>query len=215
MMNPEEAIAARETLGLSQDALAADLGLTPHVIAAWEAGSVRIPKRFEEQLRFQAADAARRAALATIPLPECEIYKAWQNETLPKDLQAQSDYMDRGSKHQDTCPTCLARGKFVFEQYEKMPPMPMPTSARVMGAVTERIEKFPRWAQPAAWVALSFGAYSVFRTVLMLPRLARNPQYWAVPLAGIALSMSIGGVIGLIYGGFRELRGTSRGRRST
>jgi len=215
MMNPQEAIAARKTLGLSQDGLAASLGLSPDVIAAWEAGSVRVPKRFEEQLRFDAAAAERRAALASSGLPECEADKAWQNEALPKDLQGQAEYLERGSKHHATCPVCIARDKFVAEQFGKMPPMPVPTSVRIMGAVADRIKKFPRWAQPSAWFALGFGAYSLVRIVFMLPRLARNPQYWAVPLEGLALSMSIGGVVGLIYGGFRELRDRMRRRRAT
>jgi DNA-binding XRE family transcriptional regulator len=214
MMNPEEAIAARKTLGLSQDALAASLGLSPDVIAAWEAGSVRVPKRIEEQLRFDAWDVERQGALASSGLQECEVYKAWQNESLPKDLQSQSEYLERGSKHRMTCPVCKARDKFVAEQFGKMPPMPIPTSARIMGAVAERIAKFPRWAQPGAWFALGFGAYSLVRIVFMLPRLARNPQYWAVPLEGLAASISIGGVIGLIYGGFRQLRDRMRGRRA-
>jgi DNA-binding XRE family transcriptional regulator len=214
MMNPQEAIAARKTLGLSQDALAASLGLSPDVVAAWEAGSVRVPKRFEEQLRFDAADVERRAALASSGLPECEVDKAWQNEPLPKDLQGQSEYLERGSQHHATCSVCKARDKFVADQFGKMPPMPIPTSARLLGMVADRIENFPRWAQPAAWFALVFGAYSLVRIVFMLPRLARNPQYWAVPLEGLALSISIGGVVGLIYGGYRELRDRIRARRA-
>ena len=89
--------------------------------------------------------------------------------------------------------------------------MPMPASARALGAVADRIHKLPRWAQPGAWMALSFGAYSVIRIVAMLPRLAKSPQYWYVPVAGLAMSISIGGALGLIYGGFRELR-VKRGR---
>jgi DNA-binding transcriptional regulator YiaG len=52
MMKSDEGVAARKTLGLTQEALAAELGLTPSVIAAWEVGTVRIPRRFEDQLRL-------------------------------------------------------------------------------------------------------------------------------------------------------------------
>jgi len=82
----------------------------------------------------------------------------------------------------------------------------MPTSTRILGAVAARIDNLPRWAQPGVWMALGFGAYSVFRIIIFLPRLARQPQYWWVPLAGLGMSVTIGGAIGLIYGGFRELR---------
>jgi hypothetical protein len=86
----------------------------------------------------------------------------------------------------------------------------MSTSLRLLGWVSDRTEKLPRWAQPAVWVGLSFGGYSVFKIVFMLPRLARNPQFLWVPFAGLALSISIGAVIGLIYGAFRALRERNR-----
>jgi transcriptional regulator with XRE-family HTH domain len=208
MMTPQEAIAARNILGLTQENLAADLGLTPSVIAAWEAGSVRIPKRFEEQLRFDAAVKERGDAVAASGLQECEIDKAWENEKLPDDPKAMNEYLERGLKHRASCPRCIARDEFIKNRFGKMPPMPMSTSMRAFGAVADTLEKWPRWAQPAGWGALLFGAYSVMRVVFMLPRLARNPQYWSVALGGLLASMSIGAVLGLVYGGFRAFRET-------
>lgn len=205
-MTPEEAVAARTTLGLTQDKLAADLGLTPSVIAAWEAGSIRIPKRFEDQLRFDAAAKERQDALAASGLDECEIDKAWENEAVPKDAKAMNEYLERGLKHRASCPKCIARDEFIKERFGKMPPMPMSASMRVFGAVADTLEKWPRWAQPAGWGALLFGAYSLIRVVFMLPRLARNPQYWSVALGGLLASMSIGAVLGLVYGGYRVFR---------
>lgn len=84
---------------------------------------------------------------------------------------------------------------------------------RIFMAVADRIATFPRWAQPAAVVALAFGGYSVLKILFMLPQVARHPQYWMIPLEGLALSMSIGGAIGLVYGGFREVRDKVRGAR--
>jgi transcriptional regulator with XRE-family HTH domain len=209
MMKSDEAIAARKTLGLTEEALAAELGLTPGVIGAWEAGTVRIPRRFEDQLRYDAAAKERRDAVAGSGLQECEVDRAWENEKLA-DPKAVNEYLERGLKHRASCPICMARDKFVQERFGKMPPMPMSTSMRAFAAVAERIEKWPRWAQPAGWGALFFGSYSVVRIVFMLPRLARNPQYWPVSLGGLLLSISIGGVGGLIYGGFREFRESRR-----
>jgi transcriptional regulator with XRE-family HTH domain len=37
-MLADEAIAARKTLGLTQEALAAKFDLTPSIVAAWQAG---------------------------------------------------------------------------------------------------------------------------------------------------------------------------------
>jgi transcriptional regulator with XRE-family HTH domain len=208
MMTPEEALAARNTLGLTQDKLAADLGLTPNVIEAWEAGSVRIPKRFEDQLRFDAAAKERQDAVAASGLEECEIDKAWESETLPKDPKAMNAYLERGLKHRATCPRCIARDEFIKDRFGKMPPMPMSASMRAFGAVADTLEKWPRWTQPAGWGALLFGAYSLMRVVFMLPRLAKNPQYWRVAIGGLLASMAIGAVLGFAYGGYRAFRET-------
>jgi transcriptional regulator with XRE-family HTH domain len=209
-MNPNEAIAARKTLGLTHSSLAADLGLTPSVIAAWEAGSVGVPKRFEEQLRYQAALAERRAALVVSGLPECEWYKAWENEDVPEKVKAQMKYLERGVSHSASCSVCLARDKFIAERFGPMPPAPKSTSTRVFGWVSDRAEKLPRWAQPAVWVGLAFGAYSVMKLVFILPRFARHPQLWWLPVASLAMSIGIGAAIGLIYGAFRMLRESFR-----
>jgi DNA-binding XRE family transcriptional regulator len=215
MMTPDEAIASRNTLGLTQERLAADLGLTPSVIVAWEAGSVRIPRRYEDQLRYDAAAKERRDAVAASGLQECEIDKAWENEKVPGNAKAMNEYLERGLKHRASCPRCIARDKFIEERFGKMPPMPMSASMRAFGAVVDRIEKWPRWAQPAGWGALFFGASSIIRVVFMLPRLVRNPQYWAAALGGWLLSMSIGAVGGLVYGGYRELRESRRVRNAS
>jgi transcriptional regulator with XRE-family HTH domain len=208
-MDAQEVVAARKTLGLTRDALAATLGLTPNVIAAWEEGTLDVPRSFADRLRYEAAAADLKAAIDGKGLEECAWDKAWQNEPLPRGLQAQSEHLENRATHQKTCPVCLANGKYIAERFGKMPPMPIPASARALGAVAERIHNLPRWAQPGAWMALSFGAYTVIRIFVMLPRLAKSPQYWYVPAAGLAMSVSIGGALGLIYGGFRELRGKS------
>jgi DNA-binding XRE family transcriptional regulator len=205
-MNSAEAIAARETLELSQEELAADLNLTPAVISAWEAGTVRIPRRYAEQLRFQVAATERQAAVAASGLPECEWNKAWQTEIVPDDLKAQTDYLQRGMEHRSGCPECVTRDKFVAERFGAMPPMPMPAWVKVFGALNDRIDTLPRWAQPAAWVGLGFGAYSLFRILIMLPRLAGNRGSWPIALQGLALSVSMGIAIGLTYGAFRALK---------
>jgi transcriptional regulator with XRE-family HTH domain len=210
MMTPHEAISARKTMGLTQTSLAAEFGLTPSIITAWEAGSVNVPKRFEDQLRYRAAGVEREAALAVSGLPECELDKALENEAVPEKIEAQVKHLERVVNHRASCSVCQARDKFILDRFGPMPPVPMSTSLRLLGWVSDRTEKLPRWAQPAVWVGLSFGGYSVFKIVFMLPRLARNPQFLWVPFAGLALSISIGAVIGLIYGAFRALRERNR-----
>jgi DNA-binding XRE family transcriptional regulator len=208
-MDAQEVVAARKTLGLTRDALAATLNLTPNVIAAWEEGTLDVPKSFADRLRYDAAFADFKAAIDGKGLKECAWDKAWQNEPLPRGLQAQNERIENRTAHQKTCPVCLANGRYVAEKFGRMPTMPIPAAERILGGVAERILNLPRWAQPGAWMALLFGGYSVIRIVAMLPRLVKSPQYWYVPVAGLAMSISIGGALGLIYGGFRELRGKS------
>jgi DNA-binding XRE family transcriptional regulator len=214
MMTADEAVAARKWLGLTQEELASDLGLTPHVVAAWENGTVRIPKSLEVQLRYEAAVAERHAAFSTSGLPECELDNAWASESIPDDLKGHTAYLERGLQHRTTCPTCLAREKYIEERFGKMPPIPMSNSMRVFGALFERIERLPRWARPGAWVAMAFGAYSIVRIVFALPLLVRSPEYWAVSFQGLAVSVSMGAAIGLLYGGSREVWERIRANRA-
>jgi transcriptional regulator with XRE-family HTH domain len=215
MMNSTEAIAARNTLGLTQEALAAELGLTESIIVAWEEGRVRIPRRFEDHLRYQAAAKERSDALAASGLPECDIDNAWENEKLPNGHKALNEYLERGSKHRASCSVCTARKKFVEDHFGKMPPPPMSSSMRAFVTVADRIETWPRWAQPAGWVAMWFGGYSLLKIVFRLPRFGRDPQYWLIALGGLLASISIGAIIGVIYGGFRELRESRRVRSAS
>ncbi len=205
MMTAEEALAARTSLGLTQEELASDLGLTPNVVAAWEKGTVGIPKALEVQLRYEAAVAERHAAIAASGMPECDLDNAWVRETVPDDVKGHTAYLERGLKHRTTCATCLAREKYIDDRFGKMPPIPMSNSLRLFGALVEWIEKLPRWGRPAAWVAMAFGAYSIVRIVLVLPLLVRNREYWAVSFQGLGVSVSMGAAIGLLYGASRVL----------
>jgi transcriptional regulator with XRE-family HTH domain len=215
MMNAKEAVVARQSLGLTQDATAAEFNLTPGVVAAWESGEIRVPKRIEEQFRWRIAAKERIDALAASGLPECEWRKSWETRPAPSDLKALTKYYEEGIAHAKTCQICAARENYIKDRFGEMPPTPAEGWMKIFGFVAAPIERFPRWAQPAGWMAVAFGVYSLLRIVLMLPALARNPQYWPVALGGLALSVSIGAAVGLLYGGFRELRNKRVARRAT
>jgi transcriptional regulator with XRE-family HTH domain len=215
MMEAKEALAARQALGLSQDAVAAELNLTPGVVAAWESGEIRVPKRIEEQLRWRVALTERITALTHSGLPECEWRKNWESRGAPSSLKAITKYYEESAAHRKTCQVCAAREKYVLDRFGKMPPPPMEGWMKTFGLIADPIERLPRWAQPAGWVAVGFGLYSLLRIIVMLPAIARNPSYWPVALGGLALSMSIGAGLGLIYGGFREFRERRVARRAT
>lgn len=206
MMTPEEARDARHTLGLSQDDLATTFDLTAPVIEAWERGSVSIPRRFEERLRYDAAARKRSALLAASGLPECKWINAWNKELIPRDSKGPIEHLKRGVEHLKTCPVCIAREKYAEQRLGKMPALPLTGYTRVLAAIAARVEKLPRSVQPAAWGALGFGAYSLVKVVAWLPRLIGNPSDRLVALEGLALSMSIGAGVGLLYSAFREVK---------
>lgn len=214
-MEAQEAVAARQALGLSQNATAAEFNLTPGVVAAWESGEIKVPKRIEAQLRWRLAAKERIDALAKSGLPECEWRENWEARPAPSDLKALNKYYEEGIAHAKTCQTCAARETYIRDRFGKMPPAPLEGWMKSFGFVAASIEKLPRWAQPAGWMAVAFGAYSLMRIVFMLPALSRNPQYWPVALGGLALSISIGAGVGMIYGGFREFRDKRAARPAT
>lgn len=51
-MTSEEFTAARERLGLTSADVAAEFGLTPDVVDAIEAGSVKVPRHMAKQLAW-------------------------------------------------------------------------------------------------------------------------------------------------------------------
>ena len=204
-MSAQEAVAARQALGLTTDALAAELGLTPHVVESWESGTMPLPLRYAAELRWRVAATERAAALAASGLPECDWVAAWERETVPDSPSRRTAHLEALTAHATECLTCRAREAYIAERFPPMPPRPIPRWLRGVGWMMERIGRLPRWAQPAAIGALLFAAYGLLKVAFMLPRLARTPSGWIVALGGLLASASLGAVLGLAYGGLRAL----------
>jgi len=81
-----------------------------------------------------------------------------------------------------------------------------------LGWIAMRVEKLPGWAQPAVWVGLAFGAYSVLRIIALMPAILREPRLAGTALMGLSASLAIGASLGLAYGGFRAARMSWRKR---
>src|SRR5687767_10103595 len=79
-MTATELVTIRERLRLSVDQLAAELGITPHIVEAWERGSLAIPKDTALQLRWRTALEERQALIAASGLPECPTAVALEDE---------------------------------------------------------------------------------------------------------------------------------------
>ena len=71
-MTAAEFTAARERLGWTHEQAAAEFDLTPAVVAAWERGTVKIPRDVAANVRWQAALEEQRVLLEASGLPKCE-----------------------------------------------------------------------------------------------------------------------------------------------
>jgi len=122
-VTPEELAAARLRLGLSTDELAAELNLTPAVVAAWEAGRINPSRRAQRWLLWRGAMLDRDEALAASGLPECSSLR---------DIVATMRDHPRSKPgtvilaHMASCETCLARKRYLAERFPPMPPPPLP-----------------------------------------------------------------------------------------
>jgi len=106
-MQASEAVAIRERIGLTREDLAAEFGMTPDVVAAWETGRVKVSKRIARELHWRQSALDREAALTASGLAECAWMLAWEQEPSPTSLKAQTAYLERGVAHARSCPVCL------------------------------------------------------------------------------------------------------------
>lgn len=211
-LSGEEASSIRNTLGLSVRDLAHELGLTPNVVEAWEAGTMRVPSKVGQELRWREAVHIRHRALEESGLAECRWVADWEAEVVPEKLEAQTAHLERALEHQKSCETCLAREKYVHDRFGDLPARPMSWWKAGLVWIHSRTERLPEWAQPAVWVSLAFGAYSLLRVVAFLPSIRSDPSLILTAVQGLAASMSIGAVVGLLFGVFKLLRSRWRTR---
>lgn len=205
-MTSAELIQARAWLGLSTDTLAADLGLPPAIVAAWETDRDKIPVHIATDLRWRAAAAERLSALAASGLSECEWVQVLEAQPVPTKLDARTAQLEQLVAHENACLVCRARKQFITDHFPPMPPRPMSLSMRATVWVFSRAEQLPRWAQPAVPMALAFGGYSLIRIALLLPQIVARPLLALIAIGGLAASMAIGGALGVAYGLFRLVR---------
>jgi len=141
-VTPEELLAGRQRLGLSPEALAAELNLTPGVVLAWESGRIRPSRRAERWLSWRGAMLDRDAALAASGLPECgalrEIVAGMQ--TGPRTQRGEVVLA-----HMSTCETCLARKRFLAERFPPLPPPPLPPLLVALVWAHRTAERAWRW----------------------------------------------------------------------
>jgi transcriptional regulator with XRE-family HTH domain len=203
-MNPADVRAARETLGLSQERLAAELAVTEREVRAWEDGTARVPGRFAQLLAWQTAMQSQADALVEAGLPECEWVQAWAAEPVPARDAEQTRRLAALDAHAEQCPTCLARMRYVDEHLPPLPDPPMPAWLRLLVRFRERVERLPRWMQPAAYGAAAVGLITLARAVIAMLVVGPSLELLGMAAAGAGVGAYMGAVGGLAYHAVRD-----------
>ena len=134
-MTPAELRAIRELSGLDPDGMAAQLGVTPHVYAAFEAGTLRVPKRHAQMAAHYGGAAAQDAALAASGLAVCEWSENWSRSIPPWGSPKLKPHLASGREHFKSCAACKARAAYVAQHCPPIPEFPIPWTYRVFRAV--------------------------------------------------------------------------------
>jgi hypothetical protein len=143
-VTPEQLVAGRLRLGLTPEALAAELNLTPGVVSAWEQGRIKPSRHAERWLTWRGAMLDRDEALVASGLPECQALR----DVMPS-LRGDSRAR-RGEvvlQHMSTCEACLARKRFLAERFPPLPPPPLPALLLALvwaHRTAERVWRFVR-----------------------------------------------------------------------
>jgi hypothetical protein len=202
-MTPAELRTAQTSLGLSDDALADELTLTPNVIRSWHAGSVAIPEKESRFLRWRAAIAEREAAVKASGLPVCEWVKEWEAQPLPDESRAFVRRVQTLNAHGATCPVCLARVRYAEDRFGPMPPAPAGTG---LVRIFDLLERLPPWARPAATGAALLGVIVGGRALLVLPFISGKPgELLFSGVTAIGAAMAAGAAGGFAYSATRPI----------
>lgn len=199
-MDAVELQQAKEVLEFSDDALAADLRLPPAAVRAWSQGKDPVPRHIARDLRWRVAVRRQHQALEASGLPTCDWITALEAQAVPEKLEARRKQLEALQAHVSACPTCQARDRWVASHCPPLPERPLPLWIKALGRFAQFAESLPPWASPAVYGGAFFGVYSLFRLVFGLPRIASHPREGLIALGALALSVSIGALLGLLYG---------------
>lgn len=91
----------------------------------------------------------RDAALAASGLPECADLRALHASVggVAERADARRTRMDAVLAHLSTCPTCLARRRYIEERFQPMPQPPMATSMRMLVWTFDAVGRVRRWVR--------------------------------------------------------------------
>lgn len=193
-MNGEELRESRELLGLSQDAMAAELGLTPAIVTAWEQDALRIPRKYADAIRWHRYVRERDLALAASGLPACGWVSRFEGQPPARSAPEERKRLQLFVSHLESCPTCQARRAFVQERFPDPPSPPVPGLVRFANAAQAWLRRFPPWSRGAVAGATIVGALTLLRIALFLPPTIARAGDWSTPVL-TAVGELIGGLV--------------------
>jgi hypothetical protein len=209
----------RERRGWTIEEMADEVWASPLEVAAWEAGTIRVPDEQARRIRALTAKDERYAAVIAAELPSC----AWANANLPglAELLCLGPYpgnLDLPSqRHLGECGTC--RSVLRSARRLKVPtPYAAPWTESMLGGMlgvagvivfvvlmTQVLRELPRMAGAEDLGFALLAGLAVFRfTAKRLDRLWKRWPYSAALLASVAGMLS-GLSIWMIYDVSREL----------
>jgi hypothetical protein len=182
-MSAAELTEIRTRLGLSGDQLAAEFGIAPHVVTAWERGTVRVSANIAQHLRWRSAVAERDAVMAASGLAECATAEALDRGIAGKSGDAALAAMEQLIAHAEGCETCKARAAYAEQHAPPIPDLPLPRWMRVGAAIDASFDRLPTFIRPpdgdrghgrrmGLWFGLIFSAIAL---VIVAVALIRRP----------------------------------------
>ena len=214
VMSVPELQKAKEVLEFSDDKLAADLGLPPATVRAWSQGKDRVPHHIARDLRWRVAVRQQARALAASGLPTCDWVTALEAQPVPEKLAARSKQLEALQAHVSECPTCKARDAWVASHCPPLPERPLPLWLKLLARFAQFAESLPPWASPAVYGGVFFGVYTLLRVVFWIPRIRSHPSEGRTAIIAVAASISIGALLGLLYGSTKYLWHKRKARRN-
>jgi hypothetical protein len=147
-MTAEEFTVACRRLALTQADVAAEFGLTPDIVEAFEDESMKVPRHVAQHLAWRVAVAEQQAALEASGLPTCPVANELEAAADGKDGNALLTSLEALEIHFRACSICAARREYVEQHAPPLPEMPLPLWIRGIGRIMVFIERLPPGLRP-------------------------------------------------------------------
>lgn len=188
-MTAAELTAIRERLGWRAEQLAAEFGVTPHVVAAWERGTVRVSRDIAQHLRWRVALVERDAVVAASGLASCPTVEALDQAVAGKEGKALLEVLEQLNAHGEACPLCQARVAYADRHGPALPDLPLPRWIRIGGAINALFDRLPAGLRPpdgdrghgrrmGLWFGVGFSLLAILIVALVLIRGRSTQGSW-------------------------------------